>query len=232
MPRGIKRQRTALGEHIIKAREKIPWTQQELATASGISRSNVRAIETGQNKLPGANDLIKIATALKEDYQKVLLLAGYEIPENVQSRKKTVIDILEEATEAMPCAIPLYADLYEQKEKEVTRTLATIYWPKESPLPPDVEGIVVKGDNLPYSMKQNDTVIISRQLKPEKRDLLVCRIGGKTLFGYFMIIEGKEYIVTVNNENYALKDCSVVGIVLQIQHNLFLKRNIIQGGNN
>jgi transcriptional regulator with XRE-family HTH domain len=63
-----------LAEMVRRHRGDLDWTQDQLATQSGVGLSTIKAIETGKNRHPQAKTLLALATAL--DAQPEVLLGA------------------------------------------------------------------------------------------------------------------------------------------------------------
>ena len=63
MPRVASPAAAFIGEHIVRGRQKLGLTQDELAVISGIDSSNIRAYENGR-AMPSVQSLVRIAFAL------------------------------------------------------------------------------------------------------------------------------------------------------------------------
>lgn len=66
MPRVASEAATFVGRRIGERRRKLAVTQDELAAASGIDSSNIRAYENGRT-MPSIQSLVRIAIALQVD---------------------------------------------------------------------------------------------------------------------------------------------------------------------
>ena len=67
----------SISETIRTLRESRGWKPSKLAYLAGLSREYIKSIESGANKKPGADKLIKIAKALDVPYQNLFKAAGY-----------------------------------------------------------------------------------------------------------------------------------------------------------
>ena len=79
----------AFASELISARAKIGLTQGQLARASGLSLSAIKAYESGRN-LPGARELRELCQALQISPNK--LLFGTEAPFKAQSMADLLVD--------------------------------------------------------------------------------------------------------------------------------------------
>lgn len=66
---------------VIEQRERRGWSQAMLADKSGLSRSDVNAIEHGRVTLPGAAKRRALASALGVSHEALLVAAGELLPE-------------------------------------------------------------------------------------------------------------------------------------------------------
>lgn len=65
-----------LGDAIRQARERLGWSQSELARQSGVSQSHISLLEAGNREVPGADVLYKLAVALGTTNDDLLRQAG------------------------------------------------------------------------------------------------------------------------------------------------------------
>jgi transcriptional regulator with XRE-family HTH domain len=63
MPRTASDAAAYVGQRIAERRRALGMTQDELAAASGIDSSNIRAYENGRS-MPGVHSLVRVAVAL------------------------------------------------------------------------------------------------------------------------------------------------------------------------
>lgn len=70
-----------LGDYIRQQRSDRGWTQQELADRSGVKRAYLSRIETGDNKLPGADTRRRLAAVFGVSHEAILIAAGELLPE-------------------------------------------------------------------------------------------------------------------------------------------------------
>lgn len=67
-----------LGNHIIRRRQAHGWTRADLARASGVPYTTIRNIENGtRSRKPDEQTIRSLATALENDADVMLALAGY-----------------------------------------------------------------------------------------------------------------------------------------------------------
>ncbi len=70
-----------LGERLRSLRKARGWTQEELAAASGLTRSHISRLEGGDIQLPSRDRLLRLATALGTTPDDLLAAAGYRVEE-------------------------------------------------------------------------------------------------------------------------------------------------------
>ena len=68
-----------IGEMIKKRREKLGFSQRQLAYLSGVSNTEIKRIEDGDRKQPSQEILKKLATPLRINYEELLKAAGYYV---------------------------------------------------------------------------------------------------------------------------------------------------------
>lgn len=56
---------SVVGERVLRLRERMGWSQSELAERSGLDASYISLLETGRRPNPGLETLVKLARALK-----------------------------------------------------------------------------------------------------------------------------------------------------------------------
>jgi transcriptional regulator with XRE-family HTH domain len=112
------------GAALIKAREVKGFTQRQLADASGVSLSAIKAYESGRN-LPGARELREICQAVEVSPNRMLF--GVEQPFS----DRTTLDVLLQATSTpldehlLPLRLGTLAALLAPEERDSLLTLAT-----------------------------------------------------------------------------------------------------------
>lgn len=114
----------AFGSALIKAREAKGFTQRQLADASGVSLSAIKAYESGRN-LPGARELREICQAVEVSPNRMLF--GVEQPFS----DRTTLDVLMQATSTpldehlLPLRLGTLAALLAPEERDALLTLGT-----------------------------------------------------------------------------------------------------------
>lgn len=114
----------AFGAALIKAREAKGFTQRQLADASGVSLSAIKAYESGRN-LPGARELREICQAVEVSPNRMLF--GVEQPFS----DRTTLDVLMQATSTpidehlLPLRLGTLATLLAPEERDALLTLGT-----------------------------------------------------------------------------------------------------------
>lgn len=114
----------AFGAALIKARDAKGFTQRQLADASGVSLSAIKAYESGRN-LPGARELREICQAVEVSPNRMLF--GVEQPFS----DRTTLDVLMQATSTpldehlLPLRLGTLAVLLAPEERDALLTLAT-----------------------------------------------------------------------------------------------------------
>ena len=114
----------AFGSALINAREAKGFTQRQLADASGVSLSAIKAYESGRN-LPGARELREICQAVEVSPNRMLF--GVEQPFS----DRTTLDVLMQATSApldehlLPLRLGTLAALLAPEERDALLTLGT-----------------------------------------------------------------------------------------------------------
>ena len=67
-----------LGKELIRIRKEKGFSIREVSKRSGVSHPYISQLETGKNKNPSPDILVKIAKALKLEPSEVIYLAGYD----------------------------------------------------------------------------------------------------------------------------------------------------------
>lgn len=93
------------GEYIKKIRESKNMTLNQVAMYAEISAAQLSRIETGKRGTPKPQTIEKIASALKVDYNELMIAAGYvngtsfEVPEIIKRLAKDERDIAKQLKE-------------------------------------------------------------------------------------------------------------------------------------
>lgn len=120
--------RGAVGERIYALRLELGWSQSQLARRAGVARATIGELESGQNALPAADTLLRLADALAADPWVIVEGRARECPPDTA----TPLGELFQLFAAMP---PLYQDLLLRFAREMTsgmpRQALTV--PRKSP---------------------------------------------------------------------------------------------------
>ncbi|MEC0269716.1 helix-turn-helix transcriptional regulator [Paenibacillus anseongense] len=105
------------GERIKDLRKARGITVNQLALYSGISAATISRIETGKRGIPKAQNVQKLAHALKVPYEELMLLAGYMKNINDQETSNRLDKQLHDAISLLP----------DEKKKFLLEVIKHIY---------------------------------------------------------------------------------------------------------
>ena len=111
----------SFASELIRARSELQMTQSQLAEASGLSVSAIKAYEVGRN-LPGARELRALCQALQVSPNK--LLFGTELPFEQRTLANMLVDGETEDEHVARARSMILLSLLAQDEKEAVITLA------------------------------------------------------------------------------------------------------------
>ena len=195
-----------LGEFVRQTRERRGLTQHELAALSGLGRGLISLIELDRIQETSANNLLKLAKALKCKPEELYQAAGYINKESKPIQPKSIIDSLRElkALEENIIAIPVVAELHMPGEIN-----EYIYISRPRPGPVNYVGIRARGFCLQPEIMDGDTLIIDKDAVPEMGRTILCYHNGNS-----------QPCLIKYKKPMDLKDCEIYGVVVGINRRL------------
>jgi transcriptional regulator with XRE-family HTH domain len=160
-----------LSEYIKEQREKRGLSQSELARIAGLSATFINRLEQGNFKSCTIDSLTKLSRALKVPFNDLRLMASGNSKTTIPD--KSTDEIMRELNQALPACIPIYNNLGDKQPAAYT------YVPKAL-LSGGIrmQGIISDRD-INGLIRKGDTLLVSRQLKPQPGDICVYEKDGK-----------------------------------------------------
>jgi repressor LexA len=199
-----------IGEMIKKRREKLGFSQRQLAYLSGVSNTEIKRIEDGDRKQPSQEILCKLANPLRVKKEELFKAAGYyvrEVPDAIPVEDVVKIPIYGEIRAGDPMLACEEAIGYEYITSEEVRGGEYFF-------------LRVKGDSMIGArIHEGDLVLVRKQPALEEGQIGVFMIEGEaTIKTYHQ--QGNIAILTPENSEYKpvivpLKNLVIVGEVVE-----------------
>lgn len=199
-----------IGEMIKKRREKLGFSQRQLAYLSGVSNTEIKRIEDGDRKQPSQEILCKLANPLRVKKEELFKAAGYyvrEVPDAIPVEDVVKIPIYGEIRAGDPMLACGEAVGYEYITAD------------------DVQGgeyffLRVKGNSMIGArIHEGDLVLVRKQPALEEGQIGVFMIEGEATIKTFHR-QGNIAILTPENPEYKpvivpLKNLVIIGEVVE-----------------
>ena len=205
-----------LSQTIRIKRESLGWSQEKLAIISGLTRDYIKSIESGANKHPRTDKLIRIAMALGMHEAELFTAAGYIHAESrVRNRIETPEEVIEKLKFIQPVSVPVYTT-FPFHAGEPTEPLEYVYRGKNAkPAGKNIEGYVVHGECLEPLINDGDIIIVDRDAKKELGDIMACQAYDKLVLGKLTDVDGELWLV--NSETKVKYDiCQAGAVVIEV----------------
>lgn len=199
-----------IGEMVKKQRNKLKFSQRQLAYLSGVSNTEIKRIEDGDRIQPSQEILKKIAEPLRIDYEDILRAAGYyvsDIPDAIP-----VGDVIR---------VPIYGEIRAGNPMLVhEEVIGYEYISSDEVRGGDYFFLRVRGDSMIGArIHEGDLILVRKQPALEEGQIGVFMIeGDATIKTYHQ--QGNIAILTPENPEYKpivipLKSLIIVGEVIE-----------------
>jgi len=200
----------SFGERLRILLEEQNSSDTRLAKTSGVPRSTIRSYFDDPKRVPGADVLFKLASALNMSPSELWM--GYN--EN-NKWEDTPEKILERLRLAQPVSIPVFEHypVYAGNAKDAP--LEYVYRPRNTVKGANLEAYRVYGHCLDPEVKNGDIVIIDRSIEAAAGNIILCVVDDDLIIGR-LNEESGEYFMKNTNFRINLKDCRAVAVVIEI----------------
>ena len=208
-----------IGERIQRRRNKLGWSQADLARRADVHPSKVSRVEGRKGRL-SEEDLHKVAGALGLSAEKLYASDGNVVDAAPDNRRIPVLDYVQ--------AGHWLAVRSARMDDEIRETITT-----NLDCPPSTFALKIRGDSMSPEFREGDIVVIVPSLAPQPGDFVVATDeSGEATFKKFRSVgldgEGRSVfeLVPLNSDYGSIRSdqqaISVVGTM--IEHRRYRRR--------
>lgn len=201
-----------VGDVVRHLREERGWTQQQLSSYSGLSRSYISLLEIGEIEKPSGQVLTKLAHAFRMSMEEIMKAIGYLTGGG--PRPRGIDEILEEARAAAPLAVPVVEQPASAGPGQVV--LDYVYLSPTLGRGHNLVAVPVKGSCMAPRIEDGDIVVVDRDAHPQNGQTVVATVNDEVLVKRFFRKEGHIELRPDHGEVVVATEAQIVGVVLQI----------------
>lgn len=201
-----------VGEVVRQMREERGWTQQQLSSYSGLSRSYISLLEIGEIEKPSGQVLTKLAHGFRTTVEELMRAIGY-LPGG-GPRPRGIAEILEEARAAAPLAVPVMEQPASAGPGQTV--LDYVYLSPTLWRGHNLVAVPVKGSCMAPRIEDGDIVVVDRDARPQNGQTVVATVNDEVLVKRFFRKAGHIELRPEQGETVIATEAQIVGVVLQI----------------
>lgn len=206
-----------LANLLYEEREKRKLSKRELGKLSGVSRTTIMLIETGQRgDEVGADTLIKLANAMEISATPFLEAMGSKYED---SRTKPVDypvateEEWDKHAARRPLRVNVYSDYAKVHAGTPVEVIGHLYVDRPEKAPYNIKAYRVEGDCMEPDYRDGEFVIVDHDLAIENGDRVVALCDGQLHIAKLKII-GSEYWLQNRYSTKKMTDCQGVAKVI------------------
>lgn len=203
-----------VGDVIRRMREERGWTQQQLSSHSGLSRSYISLLEIGEIDKPSGKVLTRLAHAFRMSMEEMMRAMGYLPGTSAGPRRRGIDEILEEARAAAPMAVPLIEEPAGAGPGQMV--IDYVYLSPTVGRGRNMFAISVKGSSMAPRIEEGDIVVVDRDARPQDGQTVVAMTGDRVLLNRFVRKEHRIELHSEQGEKTVASEDQVLGVVVQI----------------
>jgi transcriptional regulator with XRE-family HTH domain len=204
-----------LGEMIKRLREARGWSQQTLATHSGLSRSHIASMEARKNTHPRADYLMKLAQVFDIPLRELYESVGYVSPLKKDKHMETHEEILERLKRAQPVSVPVYSEFRVHAGAAYELPVEHVYLERSRSARRNLEAYVVGGLCLAPEVRPGDIAIVDKGLAPQAGDIILCLTDSGPVSGRLEGRAGQLYLAG-GKPRHRVADCQAPAVVIEV----------------
>lgn len=204
-----------LGNLIRRYRESKRMTRGQLAlrVGLGVDANYIKSIESGANKNPRTDKLLKIGDVLGIPRDELFQAAGYDIPGVEEPVVKNPDEHLERYEISRPISIPVYGKIPHGAEHG--EPLEYVYLARNKAAGKNIEAYKADGDCMVPLIEDGDIIIVDKDRTGEVGDIMVCLKDNDLICGK-LVMKGNEPWLVNNDSERNIAGCQVSVVVLEV----------------
>lgn len=200
-----------LAKYIKELRGNRGWTQAELASKAGLTRSHISRLEEDRDQNPSQRTFEALARALGLSISELTRIV---YGETMVKRQETSEEILERLRLAHPVSIPVYNE-FPFHAGEPVEPAEYVYRAPTRRTRTGIEGYIVRGKCLDPKISDGDIIVVDREAAIDNGDIVAALINGQLVIGKLRKIADELYIE--NNEGrIKFDECQVAAPVIEV----------------